>query len=200
MCKEDLKQQILKVLERSSHPITASTILVELKYDGNNQNLVLSSKKIGSACGELTREGKLIKEYKIPNQLYGFYSLTSVWLKQTEKWIRTKIPLQFPDVKVRMEIVEEPNMLLDGRTRIKKKMNVSTYDIDVRIRVSKNLLRKKNISSAIKMIIVHELCHVVSPKNPDLVMKRYFPLIWSVWSKAQNEKALECSYELKKLE
>ena len=181
MSKENLKQQIIKMLERQTYSVSASTILFELKNCVNNQNL--TSRKIGAVCGELVREGKLIKEYKVPNQFYGFYSLTSIWLKQTEKWIRNKIPFQLPDAKVELEIVSDDNVL-DGRTRIEKQTNLLA--ITIRIRISKNLLKNPNIYQAVKMILIHEFSHVVSPSNPDLIMKRYFPKEFEVWEKGPN--------------
>lgn len=194
--KDTLKQIILNILLEEETSLSASALLFRLKDVPNNNLGGLTSKKIGSACGEMVREGLIIKEYKIHNHDYGFYSLTSVWMKRTEKWIRSKIPFQLPNAKVKLK-VEKKDDVLDGITRIEKRG--SNIVITVRIHISKNLLRKKNIQFAIKCVMIHEFCHIASPFNPDSVMTKYFPQVWKVWSKIQEQKELECSMEIKEM-
>lgn len=192
-----LKKHIVTALNHCERSVSAQALLYSITDSNSyNQNLVLSTKKIGSACGELVREGLAIKEYKIPNYDYGFYSLTSNWIRWTEEWIKSKIPFKFPEVKVKMEFENKPN-ILSGKTRIEKRRN--KVKVIVTIYISKNLLGKKNIQFAIKSIMVHEFCHIVNPKNPDSVMQKCFPIIFRVWDKTQKAKALECSMEIKKV-
>lgn len=178
-----LKQEILDLLESNS-PLSASAILLRLK--GFNQNLSLTAKKVGSSCGEMVREGLLIKEHRIPNHYYGFYTPMTVWMEKLITWIKDKIPFELPHIETEI-VVEKKNNILSGRTRF------SVGKITITLFISKNILAKRNIAQGIKCVIVHEFCHVVNLHNPDLVMQTYFPEILVIWDKAQKIKAIECS-------
>lgn len=119
-----------------------------------------------------------------------------VWLKRTADEIKKKIPFNFPEVEIKIGEKEEDN-ILSGKTRIEKRHGKLT--VTVTIYISQNLFARKNIRQAVKMVLIHELCHVVNPFHPDEVMKAYFPEVFKVWKKVEGIKALECSVEIKEM-
>ena len=114
-----------------------------------------------------------------------------IWLKKNAELIRGKLPT-IPPTEVEMRILNEDN-ILSGRTRIENKRDVK---VKITIFVSKNVLKRKNIQQAIKAVLIHEFCHVVSPLDPDKVMETYFPRVWEAWRKAQDSKALNCDIRI----
>lgn len=114
-----------------------------------------------------------------------------IWLGKVAEWIKGKLP-NIPPTEVEMTILDEDN-ILSGKTRIEKKHDIK---VKITIFISKNVLRRKNIQQAIKAVLIHEFCHVVSPLYPDKAMERYFPQIWEVWKKAQESEALNCDVRI----
>lgn len=188
--REKIKQEILDILKKEDS-LSAPSLLLEINKKFPNKSLILTSKGVGSICGELVREGFLMKEWKIPNHENGFYSLTSVWLKKTENWIKNKFAFSLPETIVSMEIIKR-GVILDGHTTITKEDNIIKAIIT--IHVSESVLGKKNIQQGIKLVLIHEFCHIISPFEPDSIMKKFFPIEFEIWSKAR--EALECGAEI----
>lgn len=105
--------------------------------------------------------------------------------------------LKLPKITYKAIILLEPNKF-EGHTRISKIGNEAK--IIITISVSTNILEKTTIG-AIRIILAHELSHVINPFNPDVAMKLYFPLEWKVWSKVKaiDSKALECEAKITEL-
>lgn len=115
-------------------------------------------------------------------------------LEKIAEWIRRQIPLKLPEnIELRKELHKEDNVLF-GHTKIQKVEN--QIKITITLHISNSLLERKGIQEGIKIILVHEFCHVVNPFHPDKIMKLYFPKIWLVWSKVQKAKALECDVKI----
>ena len=117
------------------------------------------------------------------------------WLKQRAEEIKARIPFVFPQIDYQVQIEEEEGVL-SGRTRLEKKKEVNVI---ITVFMSRNLLERPNLEPATKLILIHELCHVVSPFNPDAVMKKYFPKEFGTWLKLENLKAIQCQAEIKEL-
>jgi len=193
--KSLLKKHILTSLSNCEWFVSSQALLYSItNSDSYNQNLVLSTKKIGSACGELVRKGKLIKKVLLSG--VALYILTGVWLKKTADDIKEKIPFDFPEVKVKI-VKRKKDNILEGQTRIEKRHEKLT--ITITIYVSYNLFARKNIYQAIRMVLIHEFSHVISPFHPDEVMKAYFPEVFKVWKKVEELEGLKCSAEIKEI-
>ena len=111
---------------------------------------------------------------------------------QIIKLIKNKLEIKVAfteNIMTKMQIEEDDN-ILSGKTTIKIKDNKP--EVIVTIFVSKNILKKKNIKQGIRLVLIHEFCHLVDLENPDLVMKKYFPEEFKIWRKAQDIKALKC--------
>jgi len=111
-----------------------------------------------------------------------------LWLQNNAEWIKAELPA-IPSTEVEMKIIDEDNVI-SGRTRIEKKQDVK---VKITIFISKNVLTRKNIQQAIKAVLIHEFCHIVSPLYPDKAMEIHFPEIWEVWGKAQKSEELNCN-------
>jgi len=116
------------------------------------------------------------------------FSLDNKYLDSISEKIKDKIHFAFPNIQYKFSFKDKPNILY-GRTKIEKKDKVKAI---ITIHISKNLLSRANIKNAVKIILAHELCHVVNPFNPDVVMQTYLPEIWCIWEKLEKEKAIEC--------
>jgi len=116
------------------------------------------------------------------------------WLKQRAEEIKARIPFAFPQINYQVQI-EEKEGVLSGRTRLEKKND--EVNVTITVFMSRNLLERPNLEPAIELILIHELCHVVSPFNPNAVMEKYFPKEFEVWSKIEKLKAIQCQTEIK---
>lgn len=114
-----------------------------------------------------------------------------IWLQENAEWIKGKLPT-IPHTEIEMKILDEDSVL-SGRTRIEKRQDVK---VKITIFVSKNVLTRKNIQPAIKAVLIHEFCHVVSPLYPDKAMEIHFPQVWRVWKKAQESESLACDVRI----
>ena len=115
-------------------------------------------------------------------------------LEKIAEWIKSQIPLKLPEnIKLRRELHKEDNVLF-GHTKLSKLQN--QIKVIITLHISNNLLERKGIREGIKIILVHEFCHVVNPFHPDEVMKIYFPQIWIVWQKCKEKKGLECDAKI----
>lgn len=110
------------------------------------------------------------------------------------EWIKSQIPLTFPEDIELKEVIHEENNILYGHTKIQKITN--NIKIIITIHISNNLLTWKGIQQGKKMILIHEVCHIINPFHPDKVMKLYFPNIFLVWSNAQKVKAIKCDIKI----
>ena len=119
-----------------------------------------------SGKGQIDLANQLLKEIRGRREKmreYGeFVDLegADIWLQKNTEWIKGKLPV-IPSTEVEMKILDEENTL-SGRTRIEKKKDVR---VKITIFVSKNVLTRKNIQQAIKAVLIHEFCHVVSPSR-----------------------------------
>lgn len=109
--------------------------------------------------------------------------------------IKVRIPFDFPSIEYKLSITDTPNVL-SGHTRIEKKENVK---VTITLHITRSLLARPNIKNAIKMVLAHELCHVVKPFNPDKVMGEFLPEMWIVWEKCEKARALKCDAQIKEI-
>ena len=130
--------------------------------------------------------------------------LTKEWMKQNAELIKARIPVVFPNIEYNPVVLDKPD-ILEGHAHMEKLTKASEVKgkpieipikIMIMITVSRNLLELKSIEWGIKTVFIHEICHVVNPKDPDSVMKLYFPAEWEVWSVMMEKKILKCSYEM----
>ena len=123
--------------------------------------------------------------------------LSSNWINRTVEWIKSQLEdeMAFPENIITGIQVEEKNNILSGKTTIRAKDNKP--EITITIFVSNNVLKKKNIEQGIKLVLIHEFCHLVDLENPDQIMRENFPEEYAMWKKAQDAQALECGVEVK---
>lgn len=115
-------------------------------------------------------------------------------IPQVVEWIKTRISLDFPETRIKLEVEKEDNRL-SGHTIIKKVKDEIV--VLITLHVSENLFERKGIKQATKLILIHEFCHVVSPANPDSIMEKYFPKEFEIWQMAKEQNGLKCSHEYK---
>jgi len=119
-------------------------------------------------------------------------------MKEMIDYIKSKLSkVWILPTSVEIVIEDKPNVL-EGKTTIQKHKGDITARATITIFLSRNLVRRKNIRQAIKLVLIHEYCHVVNPINPDFVMQMYFPKEYKIWKKAQDARSLDCSVEFRK--
>ena len=115
-------------------------------------------------------------------------------LEKIAEWIKNQIPLKLPEnIELRKELHKEDDVLF-GHTKLQKIKN--EVKVTVTLHISNNLLERKGIQEGMKIVLVHEFCHIINPFHPDEVMKIYFPQIWTIWQKCKEKKAIECDAKI----
>lgn len=117
-------------------------------------------------------------------------------LEELAKNVKEDLPKISPEIVYGYK-VEDRTDILNGKTRITVENGEPV--ITVHIQISKNLFEKKGIGNAIRMVLAHELCHIVNPFRPNTIMEKYLPKLWKVWKVLEEKKALECSAEVKEM-
>ena len=115
-------------------------------------------------------------------------------LNKAKYWATSKILIKLPDAAIIISILEEDN-ILSGKTTIRKESG--EVKAIITISISNNVMQKPNIEQGIKLVLIHEICHLVNLKDPDQAMKEYFPKEFNIWNKAQDAQALKCGVEFK---
>lgn len=117
-------------------------------------------------------------------------------LEKLAEGVKQRLPFALPDIHYKYAVEKDFNVL-SGHTRMEKKEG--EIQITVTIHVSGDLLLRPNIENGIRLTLAHELCHVVNPYHPDVVMEQYLPEMWEVWKKLETLKAIECDAKLTRI-
>ena len=110
-------------------------------------------------------------------------------LLERSRDILTKLRVPSTAFDLRIEEVEERGVL-QGRTRFE-----GFYKPAITIIVSRELLRRPNIVQGVKLVLAHELAHIVSLEDPEGVMRKRIPNYYAVWQKVKPH--IECVVEVK---
>jgi len=106
------------------------------------------------------------------------------WLHETASQAGKVLGLE--KVKVKLILCRTPNFLA-GRAYLDEDPP------EVHILMSEDALKKDKIHLAILPILIHELCHLVSPEDPDTVAAKYFPEIARFLEKCKSMRIVQCS-------
>jgi hypothetical protein len=112
--------------------------------------------------------------------------IPDIW--QISREIKEKLPLK-DNPPLFLHITEQKDVL-SGRTL---KRGGSTL---IFIILSREALGRKALLQAIKLVLIHEYCHVINTFHPDKVMAKYFPEEYKTWKKIEASGAGVCNNEV----